>query len=129
MHTAEPFDKIPYLGPFLFEKKTPGYGSAHTVNAGNVFFSKEGAPDVNKLQLYGRASSNYKQIVDLGKPEEAVFIADTGVSECSLSPHFFDQNALIRDGDYISMHRGEELARKHAKTVTDILNPSYFEEK
>lgn len=56
---------------------------------------------VNRREPYGTTEvASYRQIVDVGGWDNTVAVSTAGQSGNPLSPHYFDQNPLWRDGRY-----------------------------
>lgn len=62
----------------------------------------------------------YRMIVDLGDIENGYWIVDTGTSGWPGSPHYDDQYALWKRGEYIPMRTNWTEIRKSAKAVLTL---------
>ncbi len=92
-----PFSEVPLLRP-LFHRQIASGGDGYAVNVANV--------DVATLQQ--RNLPSYRQLIDLGRPQEAVFQQSTGQSGHPLDPHYDDFILPHRDGGYLPMRLDRE---------------------
>lgn len=87
-----PFSEVPFLKP-LFHRQIGNGGDTYTVNVANV----------DPVSLLQRNLPSYRQLIDLGRPEEARFVQSTGQSGHPMSPHYDDLIRPHRDGDALPM--------------------------
>jgi len=122
-YEAAPFDEIPFFGRFFRDKQELG-GSTHTVFLSYVYFVKNEV-SVTSVGLEGKGSANYRQVVDLGRPNEAVFTSDSGQSESVFSPHFFDLNPKSNSGkNLMPMILDEADSKRTAKSTVHHRKPA-----
>jgi penicillin amidase len=99
----EPLARIPVLGR-LFRLVVPRGGDGSSLDVAHFRPEPDGA-------FVTRAGPSYRMVVDLGAPEEAMFVAATGQSGHPLSRHWRDLTDLWAADRYVPMRPAAEAIR------------------
>lgn len=111
-HPHAAFGKIDSLS-WLFNHPVPVAGGTHTLNVGTPY-----AGDYTV-----RNGPSYRQVVNLARPNQSVYIGSLGQSGNPLSPYSTNQQKLWSKGNYLPMSTdSKDWGRQHKLTLHKMSN-------
>ena len=114
LHLQHPFGSLPRLGGFFNLPHSETGGGPASVWKSHSDFSNPDAP------FRATAGPVIRMIVDLADIEHGLWVLDTGASGWPGSPHYGDQHARWKTGEYLPMVSNWEELRAQAVPVLTL---------